>query len=168
MPTIIVGTNSYQTLAEADAYLDNLIHSASNWSFVGNDTKIRALITAFTDMSQLCLKENGVDIDPANAPAGIKAAQAELAYAYSQDPELTESNASGGTNTKRVKAGSAEVEFFRPQDGARFPTRVGNLLQPFLCAPSSGAVVGGAFGTGLNDRSSFDDCDRAPLSEGLA
>jgi len=167
-PALVVGTNTYQTVADADAYLASLIHTQA-WAFVDANTKCLALITAFTDIQQLDLVFEGSAIDPANAPAGVKAAQAELAFAYSQDADLATSATTGGTNTKRVQAGSAQVEFFRPQEGGRFPTRVLRILAPFMPS-SSGAlgVPGGSFTTGANDRSSFDDFDRGPLREGFA
>ncbi len=40
--------------------------------------------------------------------------------------------ASTGDNNKRLKAGSVEIEKFRPTRGVRFPTKVQELVSPFL------------------------------------
>jgi len=150
MPTIIVGTNSYETLIEANTYLDAAVH-ATAWKFVPTATRERALITAFRDisLSELTDPDTGVAIDPLNAPQPIKDAQSELAFAMSQDTSLATAQTRGGSNTRSVKAGSAGVEFFAPVKGSRFPPIVGRLLAPYLGAGSSGGTSGSeSYGTG--------------------
>jgi len=149
MPTITVGTNSYETLVEANAYLDGAIHGGP-WKFLPTATRERALITAFRDISiyDLIDPETGVAIDPLLAPQPVKDAQSELAFAFSQDPSLATSQTRGGSNTKRVKAGSAEVEFWSPERGSRFPPIVMRLLGPYLSSASSGVGGSESFGTG--------------------
>jgi len=47
MPSIIVGQNSYVTVAQADDYLAARIDAAEKWSNLDDDTKINALISFF-------------------------------------------------------------------------------------------------------------------------
>ncbi len=168
MPTAIaVGTNSYATIIEANTFLDDLIYSGS-WEFLGDDTKTRALITAFTDLDQLGLVDSaGVAIVIASAPEDIKRAQSELAFIYTEDPDAAEGVTSGSTNLRRVKADTVEVEFFIGKDGTRFPIRVMRTISNYLPGASGGSVLG-SLATGSCDASSFDSADRHGLTEGYA
>jgi hypothetical protein len=78
----------------------------------------------------------------------------ELALSLLEDEAIQDTPA-GGSNTRRVKAGSVEVEFFRPTLGAlgRFPQVVQELLSQFLAGASSavGGIVSG------DDRVSYFD-----------
>lgn len=156
MPTITVGANSYETLTEANDYLDGQIY-AKSWKTKPQPDRERALITAFRDIQtvELIDPDTGVAIDPADAPQGVKDAQSELAFAFIEDPSLATGALQGGSNTRRVKAGSAEVEFFRPEDGGRWPPIVLRLLAPFM--PASGATFLGSYATGADGCSSFED-----------
>lgn len=53
---------------------------------------------------------------------------------------------SSGSNTKRLKAGSVEIERFKAEKGPRFTTRVNELVGEFLISATA-AVVGLATGT---------------------
>jgi len=55
-------------------------------------------------------------------------------------------DASSGSNAKKLKAGSAEIERFKAVKGHRFTTRVHELVGEFL-ASATAAVVGLATGT---------------------
>ena len=48
MPTLVVGTNTYQTRADATVYLDSSLRAALVWPAVDPDSQDRALITALT------------------------------------------------------------------------------------------------------------------------
>lgn len=88
-------------------------------------------------------------------PTIAKEAQFELAFAVQQDPSIGEASGTG-SNLKSVGAGSARVEFFRPEDDLeRFPPQVMELLGPLL-AGASATSLGGFRGGGGNE-SSFDD-----------
>ncbi len=97
----------------------------------------------------------GDAVDETTIPQGVKDAQAELAYELSQDVAL-ESQTSASDNNKRVKAGSVEVEKFRPVSGARFPHVVQEYLGEFL---ESAAISGltGPYASGTDAESSFTD-----------
>lgn len=109
---------------------------------------------------------DGNAVDSASVPDDIINATYELAEILLGDPAAAD-GANTGSNTKRVKAGSAEVEFFRPGSadgsgggGTLFPVPAQKLVACFL----EGA--GGAFSTpyagGTSQPSSFctDDFDR--------
>lgn len=147
--TITVGTNSYITVANANTYFASSL-SNDDWSALDDDTKERALITATrmidrqiwsgaktSDAQALQWPRTGVidsygnDVSSGSVPQAIIDATCELALAIYQDPTI-QTTKSTSTNTKRVKAGSAEVEFFRPQKIGRFPTLVQELIGQFL------------------------------------
>lgn len=181
-----VGANSYATITEANDYLDNSVRAGA-WEFLGDDEKSRALITATRLIDKQCLVGDQTDPDqplhfPATGvldhegnevpddevPLGITNAMIELAYELTQNPAL-ESSSNTGSNTKRLKAGSVEIEKFRPGDVLgtkgikRFPAVVQEYLAPFL---TKGAGSAQAFGS--DQASQFDDCDTYGLSEGYA
>lgn len=168
--TLVVGTNTYQSQADANALLADLIHTTA-WSTVFSDTKNRALITAFKDIELLSLidPDTGAAIDASAAPAPIKQAQAELAFIYSQDPETASQVAADATNVKSVGAGSARVAFFAPKDGTKFASRVMDLLKPYIQAAASAAgSTAASYVTGACNASSFDANDSLTLNRGLA
>lgn len=104
-------------------------------------------------------------------PVAVTYGIIELAYELSVDPSLEGSN-STATNIKRAKAGSAEVEFFRPggafgTDGSTtFPAIVQSYLGQFLCGAGQ-SLVGGGYASGTGAPSQFDDCDGADVIEAL-
>ena len=99
---------------------------------------------------------DGRALDSTTYPTIVKEAQFLLAYMMSQDVDLEDSTGSG-TNVKRVKAGSAEVEFFRPEgDNMRFPVQVWELISCLLASSSAAAALLGGFRGGAGDTSFFD------------
>lgn len=71
-------------------------------------------------------------------------------YEYALDlinKEKLQDDSSSGSNTKRLKAGSVEIERFKAEKGPRFTTRVNELVGEFL-ASAGAAAVGLATGTG--------------------
>lgn len=162
---LVVGTNTYVTLAEADTHLGDAI-GAESWGFLDDDTKNRALLTAFRLLERQqwqgdpvgsvqwpavgVIDCDGNPVDDATVPADIKAAQIELAYLITVDNTIV-SKTTTFDNTKRLKAGSAEIEFFNA-DGSnnevvgRFPPTIMELIRCYLSGPDT---AGGAesFGT---------------------
>lgn len=114
----IAGTNydAYADVAFADAYLAADIARATGWDGLDAAVKARAMISA----SRLIASQswaNGsapaydlADIDAAAALA-IQEATAILAADIAADPTIIE-GFGGKRETKRVKAGAAEVEYF--------------------------------------------------------
>ncbi len=187
--TLVVGTNTYQLQAAADALLEDHI-ATPDWVSVGSDDKARALITAFNVMENLVWQGtktgtaqhprtgltncNGDAVSSASVGSDILLAQAILAYEYSQDTALADSS-STGAELKRAVAGSAEVEFFQKARtfGAnplsayqRLPTVVKDLLKCYLSAGAS-TGLGAPTITGTSAGSSFCEHD-SEFNGGLA
>ena len=163
--TLVVGSNTYVTRAEANTYLGDQIHSATLWTALSDDNKDLSLLTAFNALNLLGLVEDGVAIDPADAPTNVKRAQMELAFAYSQDPTLANGTGHEGQNIKSAKAGSAEVEYFRPLSPKRFPTLVRLLLANYMPTPATNISGSASGGTGVC--SEFDAADTYGRSAGF-
>lgn len=261
MVQLIVGTNSYGLLSEADAYLDGSFRTAGPWLSVGEEDKARCLVSGFRQLERqrwqgtatgvrlvasVVIADGGtgyaakdvltvsggtfgeaaivlvrsvsagavatvellhagtytVDEEPTSPvattggsgsgctltitfadqasdfprtglvdcdgraldsntyPSILKAAQFELAFAMSQDPDA---EIAGGTesNLRSVGAGSARVEFFRPDPGSgRFPPQVQELISCLL----AGSLLSGGVHSGAGVESSFEDY---PSSYGL-
>jgi len=144
--TLVVGTDSYVTLAEADALL--FPHPRrSTWKCRSDVVRELALLQAARTIDQqrfvgqiadqdqalawpragVCDAEGRV-IDSATVPDAVKLAQAELALHLVADDfegdEVPE-------NVRRVRAGTVEVEFGTPP-GAELPKVVADILRPFL------------------------------------
>lgn len=166
---LTVDTNTYITEAEADTYFQGSLN-LGDWSGLGSDVKERALVTATrmlerqtwlgtkaSDAQTLSWPRSGVTdaygnaVSSASVPQAIKDAQAELALALYLTPQV-QNQSSTSSNTKRLKAGSAEVEYFRPSRGTRFPVIIQELLGSFLS--SSTLIAPLAYGT--DQVTSFD------------
>jgi hypothetical protein len=151
MPTPVVGTDSYVTVAEADAYHLASIHGA-NWTAAVNLTKEQALLTATrmlerqewvgTKTSPVQALDwprtgvtypDGTPVPSATVPQFIKDAECELALALINDQSV-QINEDTSNNIRRLKAGSAEIEYFRPTSGSRFPTIVAELVNFYLAS----------------------------------
>lgn len=105
----------------------------------------------------------GLTLSEFVAPVDVESAQIELAFEISQDDSV-EGGANTASNQKRLKAGTAEIEFFRPTDGTPLPSVAWDLLKPFInsVAGSAGSV---SFGTGCP--SQFDDADTYTRTQGF-
>lgn len=175
--TLVVGTNTYQLQADADALLEDDV-STGAWSFLDSDTKDRCLITAFKLLETQTWQGdktggdaqtaqhprtglvncNGDAISDSTTAPDILNAHAQLSYELSQDPSLAGS-ANTGSNVKKLKAASASIEFFQRTDDegaptSRFPSRIQELISCYLAGGTGGNE---AFGTGAD--SIFDECD---------
>lgn len=110
----------------------------------------------------------GTAVTDGTTPDDIAYGEFELAALIAADAGLLTSSGSG-SNTKRVKAGSAEVEFFQPtigtSDDTRLPQAVHDLVGCFVDG-ANGVTPTGGFASGTTDTSSFDDCDDNELSRG--
>jgi hypothetical protein len=167
--TPVETANSYATLAEANTYLDDSVRAGS-WEFLDDDSKARALLTATrmldrrdwdgekTDSDQtLAFPRTGLeDYVDTQFPGPIIEACIELAYELTQDSGVE--TTSRGKNTKRLKAGEAEIEYFRPGgvrglgSDTRFPEIVEEIIKPLLGGGSAAGEVWGNDGS-----SSFSD-----------
>lgn len=189
MPSaLVVGVNTYVTLAEADAYLDDSV-STTDWATLDEDTRVRALLSAFrllerqvwqgdrTDEAQEAdhprtglVTCDGIPVPEDEVAEDIESAQIELAFAITADPEL-ETKANQGSNVRRVSAGSATVEFFNSTDGSggfvadRFPANVMELIKCFLEGYGASSADSEAFGTGCP--SVFPSCCDSSEAQGF-
>lgn len=130
MAEITIGTSTYEaftSVADADEYLLADIARAVAWEALTDDQKGRALVSA----TRMLLTMPWCDAapDPAEVQAEpIPSVTAMLAADLAASPDLF-ADASGSSNIKRAKAGSAEVEFFSPVDGAApLPMALWNIL----------------------------------------
>ena len=106
---------------------------------------------------------DGDAVDPVEIPAGIINGAYELAEILLGNPTASES-ATTGSNTKRAKAGSAEIEFFRPGSadgsggsGTIFPIPAQKLVGCYLEGAAS--TVAAPYASGTDVPSHFDPCD---------
>ena len=165
---LVVGTNSYISVADADTfYQDNVSFDA--WNALTTDQKSRGLVTASQQISMFVSEDCKLPFTPPLVNTSLGAAASLLALYLVQNTAAA-SQASTGSNVKRVMAGPTEVEFFRPTTGTRFPADVMRVLIAGGCiAGATGAgIIGLAFSTGTDGTSSFADPTQFDLFEGLS
>jgi len=195
--TITIGANTYSVygLGNADPVADaDEYHAATigeTWSALTTLQKQQSLISAARLLDRAILwsgsktvaaqalqwprdgATNGCTseaVTDGTTPDDIAYAEFELAMALAADPTLMSSTGSG-TNTKRVKAGSAEVEFLQPtigtNDETRLPQNVHDLAACYQDAAGGILPSSGSLSSGTGDSTSFDadgtgpDWDRA-------
>lgn len=116
---LIVGTNSYVTVLEADEYLADRLYKES-WLLLDETTKEKALISALDLQENLCAWD-GVPTDEDQAlsfpvdeetevPDDIKASQIEIAFEMTDQEIATYSPES--EELSQLKAGSVSLTFF--------------------------------------------------------
>lgn len=166
MGSVTIGSNTYNiygTSAGADAYLAARI-GASSWASATADTRAQALVTG-TRMIETYLSSQGFTVDPAGAvDEAIENANYELAFALLTDPTIQDKAVMDGGNKKRVKAGSAEVEYFRPGVATRFPSTVQALLNGWISAQGGGVSTSPVY-SGTDNKSTLCPGDYS-LTEG--
>lgn len=185
--TLVVGTNTYIELADATIYMDNLLYGTS-WAFLDADTQNRALLSAFlviekqawdgakTDPDQEAqfprtglTDKNSVAVDSATVPYQVENGQCELALLMSLDEDLATSGGQGN-DKKRLAAGSASIEYFRPSGGPggvggqRFPPTVQEWLGQFLSGGSSAITVPYVSGVDVDATAVTDDVNAYGLT----
>ncbi len=170
---LVVGENSYASQAEADAYFADSLRAAQ-WNGYTTEQKDAGLIEVTRIMERgtykgekevptqaLAFPRSGVTdcdgnaITPADTLVMAKEAQFEYAILVIATPALLSQRDATGSNTKRLKAGSAEIEYFRPTIGGRLPTTVQDILKCML-AGSTGNGISGSASSGTGDSSSFN------------
>lgn len=168
---IVLDTNSYAVLADADAYFNSSIR-ADNWDAFDLIKKQQGLVEATRVLERQTYQgekevpsqnlafprtglkdKEGVELTGPDSLAIAQEAQFEYAlFLLENMKKLGERDSTGKSNLKSAGAGSAKVEFFRPQKSYRFPLAVQELLGEFISG--SGGLVGLASGTGAT--TSFD------------
>lgn len=186
--TVTIGADTFSVyaftnlaaVADATAYFNGQLGaSAAAWTAATADNKARALVSAARWMDR-ALKysgtetvpgqplawprngalECGVAVPDGTVPDAIVLTEFELAGLLLQNAALS-SGTGTGSNVKRAKAGSAEVEFFSSTVGTGLDTKVPqpawDLVKCFTVGAVSGAGIGLASGTDVD--SSFCPCD---------
>lgn len=158
MASITIGAasySSYASVAEADEYLAADVQRYSGWAALDADAKARALVTASRYLATLDWIEAPSYDTP---PAALVEATSLFAADIAAKPSLG-SDASTGSNVKRVKGGSAEVEFFRPSAGAILPAWLLRMLGDLLGNDVTWGEGGTAYGSEDCRTSRFDQTD---------
>lgn len=141
---------------------------AADWidSLVWGGTKtVSSQAREFPRDTMMC---RGTALTDGTIPDQVVKGEFHLALALIAD-STAQSLPGTGTNVRRAKAGSAEVEFFRPTQGTAFDLPVPKTAYAFLgCLLASAAASAGepvAYGT--DECSQFTDRNRFGLSEGF-
>lgn len=158
--------DSFVSEADANAYLLGKI-GTSAWRTADNEENRQALVSATRWVRLFLAKRLDPEPDPSVDPAPqlIQDATAEAAFVLISDA-AAQDKADTGSNVKRAKAGSAEVEFFRPTEGTALPNTAQQLLNEYLNEVGGGVVVGAA-AFGVDGESEFLDADRFGRVEGF-
>lgn len=188
LTTITISGNEYvanASVAEADAHLAVDPTRGTAWTALSTDAKGAHLVAATRRLNLLRWQgskalgalqadafprtgltyADGTAVPTDVAPDAVAHATALLAGSIELDNEAG-SSGSSGTNVKRVKAGSAEVEFFRQQTGVPLQDETAyELVREFLASWASGIGAGEAYGT--DGASAFDDGDAWGRTEGF-
>ena len=168
---LVVGTNSYINVTDANTYFEHMIHAAL-WNDASDDTKTSALVSATSSLDRqdwlgekfdvgqtLDFPRSGLtdaegnEVDETTVPQEVLDATCEYALGLIGDTELA-SEANTGNNFKKLVAGSAEVEYFRGSNGQRFPTIVMELIGLWLEANS---LISGPFVSGADNVSGYSE-----------
>jgi len=179
---LAVGTNSYGSRAEADAYFADSI-KGDDWAAIADAKKDQGLVEATRvlerehwsgakedplqdlDFPRTGLTCNSEDVTAAESLETIKTAQFEYALDIIAKPAILNVNdPTGLNNIKSAGAGSAKVEFFSPSKSSKYPETVKDIINCFLAGSS--AEVTGSYVSGACDDSSFDDPDLYGLTQG--
>jgi hypothetical protein len=160
----------------ADSYLNAKI-GATAWAAGTADDRARSLVTATRVLDRMrwsgektssaqplawprtnVTYDDGTPVDSTVYPVEVVHAAYELAYLLLTDPTILDRTSGGQGNVKRVKAGTAEVEFWGQVSQGILPTEVMDIISVFL---NGTAIFAGAlarsYGTGYP--SAFDDDD---------
>lgn len=181
--TITIGANnytSYASVAEADIRLAVDPVRMATWTALTTDQKGINLVAATNRLDLLAwqgektggaaqanawpraglMYPDGTDVADDEVPLDVEIATILLAGSIAIDAEVANSGASG-TNTKKVQAGSASVEFFRPRDGLALQDESAHALIKYWLESSSAAIAGaGSIAYGDDAESEF--CDSNP------
>jgi hypothetical protein len=109
----------------------------------------------------------GEDVTDGTVPDDIAFAEYELADILWLDADVAASSGTG-SNVKRVKAGSAEVEFFTGTEGTLSETRLPTVVNDLAgCYVENSGISGGSWGTSDAEGVVGYDPDDFDLSQGL-
>lgn len=175
MPTVTIGDDSFEayvSVAEADSYIAGSITDAAvTWrAETDADDKARAVVeatrlldrmtwlgtkTGGSDQTLAWPRANIDDVDDYVIPQKIADATCELAMMLLDGSTEMLSEPSTAPKTRRMKAGSVEIEYFRDANGraTRLPLTVHELVKDWL--GGSTPSLAGAIATGVDGESAF-------------
>lgn len=174
---LVVGTNSYINVADANTYFADLIHSGP-WDAATAETKAKALVSAtkmldrrywagtkYSDAQALDWPRSGITDPDGNevaedtVPQFVLDATCELALALIEDATIQSSDDSGGI--KSIKTGTVSVEFIGNNATDYFSTGLPQIVQELLGYYLAGANdFAGPFVSGTDNESELEDYDR--------
>lgn len=181
--TITIGATDYtvyQSVADITAILQADYNRATGWAALTSDQQKQAAVTATLRFNRLAWagepadvatpqalawprtgmpEIDGIEVDDDEFPTRLLQAHAFYAYDLTATAALeTQDNA--GSNRRRLKAGSVEIEFFRGTDinAAVLPKPYVELIGPWL-----GGSGSEAYGENVNGtcESGFEDYGRS-------
>jgi len=180
---LVVGTNSYGSQSEADAYFEDSVHN-NTWSSYTSEQKDQGLVTATRQLERQSwdgTKEDstqildfprtglydcaGNSITADESLTYIKEAEFEYSLAILQDNSILTSSNVSGSNIKKAEAGSAKVTYFRPVTGTKYPLPVLNIVKCFFLGNSSSTPTMRV--SGNSDGSSFTSAPAYGLNRGF-
>lgn len=174
-------------LQDAKDYMNSRFGTAA-WDAASNNSRRRAIISATRWLDRqpwLSVPTDVTTPQPLQNPRSaltdcnetaildtvvadeIVEAQWELAQIILDDSTAQES-AGQGTNTKLVKAGPAEVEFFRNTEGTSKDTRLPTIAHDLVKCFIGGSGVGIPHVSGSGTTSIFLDTNTSSFSRGLS
>ena len=175
MAVISIQGNSYDSYVsqdEANVYLLARIGSPE-WSAASFTTKNQAVVTATRWINRILqrLTDESLIPDPADdpgtpAPALIKDATSEAAYALVVDSSIQNKSAATSDNNRLLQAGSAKLERFRPVTGTVLPTIAQQLVNEWI-ADVGGATITAGEASGTDGVTSFCDLDQFGVDVGF-
>lgn len=153
---------SYSTIEYADDYLV-FDPNYAIWQALNNDDKARYLVSSTRYLDSLTWEEPWSTQGAREAESKIVQACVVIAFMIVQENADFISTGTTASGTKRLKAGSAEIEYFNPNAGGslrqRFPQQVWLLIGQFLNGANSNMGIGfrsyGTDGRSFNDKT-FD------------
>lgn len=156
MATVTINGFEYTTYAnvtQADEYLLASL-SYETWNALSADNKARNLVEATRVLDRQKWKAGYTTFDQREPIKGIVDASIELAAMLASGETDFISSSSTTSTTKRLKAGSAEIEYFGPnkRSATRFQTNIMELIGAYLISTGFGSF-GGAFVSGVDGKS---------------
>lgn len=149
MGSVIISSVTYLTygsIVGATEYFQADINGAT-WISAITENQEKALISATRWIDRIGIYDtSGTLYTPVADDTGVPEAVQQASYILAQTllaDATAATKATTGSRVRRVGAGSAQVEFFSPDDGTVFPTVAMQLLEPYLSS-ASGSTTGGA------------------------
>ncbi len=180
--TITIGSDTFSVyaltadpLTDANSYFAGSLNNAV-WTAATDDTKKQGLVTASrlldrslrfsgTKTSESQPREHPRDnqkcgttaVPNGTTPDDIALGSFELAQALIDDPTSLQENPTTASNVRKVKAGSAEVEFFIPErTSGRFNLRLPLVVAELVsCYTENGSGSSRVTAGGTTDTSTF-------------